>query len=346
MAAAGQVDQALTFVADHLTLPGLLDDLGPLTAYLDAHQARRLLRLLRTFNAELSAPHVAEGAVLAALATRGIDEAVEALDLARAGSPSGEAAAALVKTLSSPPVTIQKIADSIGLDSLRCAALTVLPPSRDISAEETLSVIRTFRNHHFAVETLRALLPRIADDQLATAELRAISETLGLLGEHPDLDAILLRHLTRIAARDGFEGARAAARSLYPLPPALPDALAAVAASSAGCQASLYESTGNDLADAVVHELVSAGDPKRVLEADHVPRELLEVDSRLGRLFLLAVPDEMRRTHMDGLLPDELLRGRASSGRIVCGQVRWPGCWLSSTSRNWIGCSRSLHTTG
>lgn len=311
MAAAGQVDQVILYVANHPALPGLLDDLGALTAYLDADQARRLLSLLRTDNAELSAPHIAEGAVLAALAACGIDESVEALDLARAGSPSGEAATALVRALPSQPVPVQEIADSIGLDSLRCAALTVLPPSLAIPAEETLSVIRTFRSHHFAVEALQALLPRVAVDQLATAELRAISETLGLLGEHPELDDILLRHLTRIAERDGFESARTAARSLHPLPPALPDVLAAVASSRAGCQITWSTGTGNDLADAVLHELISAEDPERVLEADYVPRQLLEVDSRLGRLFLLAVPEEMRRAHLDGLLPDALLRGES-----------------------------------
>ncbi|MEV7521315.1 hypothetical protein [Streptomyces sp. NPDC091371] len=234
---------------------------------------------------------------------------MEALKLARTGSPYGDASEALLRTLSVPPAPIAKIAD-IGVDSLRCAALTVLPPSQTISAEETLSVIRTFRSHHFAVETLRALLPRIAVDQLATAEFRAISETLSLLGEHPELDDILLRHLTRIAARDGFEGARNAARSLHPLPRALSDALAAVATSRAGCQITWSTGTGSDLADAVLHELISADDPERVL-ADHVPRQLLEVDSRLGRLFLLAVPGEMRRAHLDGLLPAGLLRGES-----------------------------------
>ncbi|MFG2985584.1 STAS domain-containing protein [Streptomyces sp. NPDC048258] len=309
MAAAGQVDQVLVFVADHPALPGLLDDLGAITDYLDAHQARTLLNLLRTAGAERSAPPIVEGAVLASMAASGAEEAVEALELARAGSPSGDASTALVKTLSAPHVPIPEIADAIGVDSLRCAALMVLPPSRAISAEEMLSVIRMFRSHHFAVETLRALLPRIPFDQLATAELRAISETLGLLGEHWELDDILLRHLTRIATRDGFEGARTAARSLHPLPPGLPDALAAVATSRAGCRITGSTETGNDLADAVLHELASEDDPERVLEADHVPRELLQVDSRLGRLFLLAVPEEMRRAHLDGLLPEELLRG-------------------------------------
>lgn len=309
MAANGQVDQVLVFVADHPVLPGLLDDLGAITDHLDAHEARTLLSQLRTVGAERSAPPIVKGAVLAALAAIGPDEAVEALEHARAGSPSGDASTALVKTLSAPHVPIPEIAGAIGTDSLRCAALMVLPPSRATTAEETLSVIRTFRSHHFAVETLRALLPRIAVDQLATAELRAISETLGLPGEHPELDDILLRHLTKIAARDGFEEARTAARSLHPLPPGLPDALAAVAASRAGCRITCSTGTGNNLADAVLHELLSADDPERVLKADHVPRELLEVDSRLGRLFLLAVPEETRRTHLDGLLPDGVLSG-------------------------------------
>ncbi len=311
IAAAGQAEWVLDFIAGHPTLPGLLDDLGVITESLDAHQSRRMLSLVRAAGAEMGVLPTAEGAALAALAAGGTEEAVEALDLARAGDTPGDAATALVKTLLTPPVPIPEIADAIGVDSLRCAALTALPPSRAITAEETLSVIRTFRSHHFAVETLRTLLPRIAFSELATAELRAISEALGLLGEHPELDDILLRHLTRIAARDGFEGARTAALSLYPLPPDLPDALAAVGASRAGCHVTWCPGARNNLSDAVLHELVSEDDPERVLEADHVPRELLEVDSRLGRLFLLAVPDEVRRAHLDSLLPDELIRGES-----------------------------------
>lgn len=305
----GQAEWVLDFIAGHPALPGLLDDLGAVAEFLDAHQARKMLSLVRDAGVEVGLPPTAESAALAALAAGGTDEAAEALDLARAGDTSGNAATALAKTLLTPSVPIPEIADAIGLDSLRCAALTVLPPSRAITAEETLSVIRTFRSHHFAVETLRTLLPRIAFGELATAELRAISEALGLLGEHPELDDILLHHLTRVAARDGFEGARTAALSLYPLPPELPDALAAVAASRAGCQATWCPGARNRLGDAVLHELASQDAPERVLEADYVPRELLEVDSRLGRLFLLAVPDEVRREHLDSVLPDELIRG-------------------------------------
>ncbi|MER7756307.1 ATP-binding protein [Kitasatospora sp. NPDC097643] len=318
-AAAARTDFVMRFAAQHHGLPGLLEDVGAAAAqYLDTERLRELLARTRAADGEPQASLAAERPLLAALATHGPDQAAEALDLARVGSTANTTTAVLATALRTPPAPATDITATPAPEALHCAALMVAPASA-ITAEQTSDVLWTFQHRYFAVETLRALLPRIPGSELTTAELEeAVSRAIGLPGDHPELDDVLLDHLTRIAARDGGKGVRAAARRLSTLPPALPDALAAVAAARAECTVQYVPGAWakarvrTNLGNAVQLEAARHEDPGKVLETEHVPHDVLEIDSRLGRLFLLAVPEDIRRIHLDLLLPSGLLDGESA----------------------------------
>ena len=279
----------------------MLDDLESLAPLLRPDQLRAALDIVlqaRSGNRQrLLRPLIA---ALAALSPR---DATRALELARQESrqrPLGGVTAPLLTGAAALFPAVQAIDN----EALRCCAVSLLA-AESVTTAELIQTVGSFHAGQHALEALRALLPRIPDQEIATEEVIAINDVLERHGSGPDVDDVLLRYLQRVAKIRGPRSVANLALRVFPLTPDVGGALAA----------SAIASTAPESGPGILLDLVDDGNPllqslllvpqlRAVSEteaqglcdeiAQRFPLLTAVLQSRLSGILLVALPERLR----------------------------------------------------